>query len=125
METNYNGKLVMPANYAVVDDDEMMYVDGGWCIENHWWGCNVYFTKDETILVCTGHKVLSSIAGPVLGWGSKAISLIYEAVIAYRGRNNGVRLRVTGIFFNPMVTGVYALSASEEQNKAASNRIIW
>ncbi len=29
MEMCYNGVLVMPSNYAVVDADEMMYLEGG------------------------------------------------------------------------------------------------
>ena len=29
MEMCYDGTLVMPSNYAVMDEDDMMYVDGG------------------------------------------------------------------------------------------------
>lgn len=29
MEMCYDGALVMPSNYAVMDEDEMMYVEGG------------------------------------------------------------------------------------------------
>ena len=34
MEMCYDGTLVMPANYAVVSEDEMTYVDGG---GKHWY----------------------------------------------------------------------------------------
>lgn len=30
MEMCYNGSLVMPCNYAVINDNEMEYVQGGW-----------------------------------------------------------------------------------------------
>lgn len=30
MEMCYNGALVMPSNYAVVNDNEMEYVEAGW-----------------------------------------------------------------------------------------------
>lgn len=30
MEMTYSGTLMMPANYAVVNEEEMTYVDGGW-----------------------------------------------------------------------------------------------
>ena len=30
MEICYDGALVMPKNYAVVDEEEMTYVEGGW-----------------------------------------------------------------------------------------------
>ncbi len=33
MEMCYDGALVMPSNYAVMSEDEMMYVDGGITIE--------------------------------------------------------------------------------------------
>ncbi len=36
MEMTYNGTLVMPANYAVVNEEEMTYVDGGWRIKRGW-----------------------------------------------------------------------------------------
>lgn len=34
MEMCYDGALVMPNNYAVVNEEEMMYVDGGFGIPN-------------------------------------------------------------------------------------------
>ena len=48
----YDGALVMPKNYAVVNEEEMTYVDGGWDIsttvrKNSWGiikGVDVYFT---------------------------------------------------------------------------------
>lgn len=30
MEMCYNGALVMPSNYAVINENEMEYVEGGW-----------------------------------------------------------------------------------------------
>lgn len=30
MEMCYDGALVMPKNYAVVNNEKMEYVDGGW-----------------------------------------------------------------------------------------------
>ena len=30
MEMSYDGALVLPQNYASMDEDEMMYIDGGW-----------------------------------------------------------------------------------------------
>lgn len=30
MEMCYNGALMMPSSYAMMDEEEMMYVDGGW-----------------------------------------------------------------------------------------------
>lgn len=30
MEMTYDGAMVMPANFVVVDEEEMEYLDGGW-----------------------------------------------------------------------------------------------
>lgn len=36
MEMCYDGALIMPSNYAVMDADEMTYVEGGG-FGKHWW----------------------------------------------------------------------------------------
>lgn len=36
MEMCYDGALVMPKNYAVVNEEEMTYVDGGWRFKRGW-----------------------------------------------------------------------------------------
>lgn len=36
MEMCYDGALVMPSNYAVMDEEEMMYVEGGG-VGKHFW----------------------------------------------------------------------------------------
>ena len=120
METNYNGTLVMPANYAVVDNDEMMYVDGGWCFERCWWGANLYLTSSET------NWVIDNCTLPTIP-GYEFVCLpnqVYSYFFGKKNNGHGIRVRITGIFANPMVTGVYSLSASEERNIAASNRIL-
>lgn len=34
MEMTYDGMLVMPSNYSVMDEEEMTYVDGGIAVES-------------------------------------------------------------------------------------------
>lgn len=38
MEMCYDGALVMPSNYAVLDEDEMMYTEGGLDLSAKWVG---------------------------------------------------------------------------------------
>ena len=123
METNYNGTLVMPANYAVVDNDEMMYVDGGWCIERCWWGANVYLTHSETSNLINWGTIPSHIKVPGYEWVT-VINNMYSHLFSRKDNGHGIRIRVTGILANPVVTGAFTLSASEERNIAASNRIL-
>ena len=47
MEMCYDGSLIMPSSYTLMNDDEMCYLNGGWCIENKWWGYNIYLTHNE------------------------------------------------------------------------------
>ncbi len=42
MNMTYDGVLVMPNNYVVMDQEEMTYVDGGIAVNNrscNSWGC--------------------------------------------------------------------------------------
>ena len=47
MEMCYDGALVMPNNYAIVDEEEMTYVDGGASIKPRWYGFDIYLSSDE------------------------------------------------------------------------------
>lgn len=42
---NYDGTMIMPANYAVVTNEEMTYLDGGVYVTRRWWGSTTTFTK--------------------------------------------------------------------------------
>lgn len=44
IEMCYDATLVMPSSYAVMEEEEMTYVEGGWCIENKLWGYNIFLT---------------------------------------------------------------------------------
>ena len=118
----YNEALVMPKNYAIVNEDEMTYVDGGWCIERHWWGHNIYLTHIECLnlssdLVAVGYSLkltllqYAGIASAVLS----GISWLIKAI----DDGNGVRIRLT--FAIP--SGVFSLSRSEEK-LASKNKVI-
>lgn len=79
MEMCYDGALVMPSRYAVMDNDEMTYVEGGGTI-------TVKFSKDFirdsitaiTSAVCTiigaaigtaiGNSVVGGAIGAAVGW---------------------------------------------------------
>lgn len=52
MEMCYNGTLVMPKNFAVVNDEEMTYVEGGW-----YYSGTQYYSSGQT-----AYNYLSSTA---------------------------------------------------------------
>jgi len=93
MEMCYDGALVMPNNYAVVDEEEMTYVDGGYYMDNA--TCQEFvfalgltaFSNVAAISVAieaVGTAGLATIAGsiPVLGWVVGAIGAYYLVVQA-------------------------------------------
>jgi uncharacterized membrane protein len=116
----YNNELVMPKNYAVVNEEEMTYVDGGWCIERNWWGYNIYLTHRETVGL-----VLGTVTGAVIadlfsvGIAVKTLTNIAKSLKSH-DNGYGVRVRMTGL----TPTGVFSLSRSEEIKTASKNKII-
>ena len=36
MDMSYDGTLVLPSSYAVMDEEEMSYVEGGWIGAPNW-----------------------------------------------------------------------------------------
>lgn len=120
MEMTYNEALVMPKNYAIVNEDEMTYVDGGWCIERHWWGHNIYLTHKETLGLVLGTAASAVIAG--LASAGIAAKILKNIASSLNRRDKGYGIRVRLTFLVP--TGVFSLSRSEEKNTASKNRII-
>ncbi len=66
MEMCYDGALVMPSSYAVMDEDEMMYVEGG--ATNSIYGTAKYLAKQA--------------AANMVGWISLAGGYTYAAAAA-------------------------------------------
>lgn len=60
MEMCYDGALVMPSNYAVMSEDEMMYVEGG---KNGWWNSRSFIgtVLDVAIIAVTGVQTVTGI----------------------------------------------------------------
>ena len=67
MEMCYDGALVMPSNYAVMNEDEMTYVDGGVSARIRWWGIQITLTGRDAEGLCWA-----------LGFGSGAAWLAAE-----------------------------------------------
>lgn len=90
MEMCYNGALVMPSSYAVMDEEEMTYVEGGWKKVTKWYGKGIKLSGKETsqflsdsswlaIPICAlyggfGSKVAGIIAAGIIGMGGYTIS---------------------------------------------------
>lgn len=69
MEMCYDGALVMPSSYAVMSEDEMMYVDGGISIKVNSTTCNRI-----AALLCVGAGACV-VAGAIMAIHSGGLSL--------------------------------------------------
>lgn len=114
MTMSYDGALVMPSSYAVMDTEEMTYVGGGWRIDNYWWGSNLYLTHNERVMLTNG-QTLAGLAAALVSCGAGAAIVGAVGTIMWNmDDGHGIRLRLTGPLFNKIVTGVYTLSADDE-----------
>ena len=79
MEMTYGGALVMPSSYAMMDEEEMMYLEGGAIKVDTFW---VAFTIDVAVTLVFGGAATSA-----LGWlMNKGMSKIMNALI--KGTSN-------------------------------------
>lgn len=127
MEMCYDGALVMPSNYAVMSEDEMMYVDGGWCVEKKWWGANIYLTHEERRGITTGQAVVEGLiaAGLVSAGVGAAILGAVGTIIWNYDDGYGVRIRVTGWGTASVPTGIWSLTKKQEKDIAKKNKVIF
>lgn len=121
MEMCYDGTLVMPSSYAVMDEEEMTYVEGGWCIENKWWGYNIYLTHKERQLLSTGQ----AIAGLATAGVGTAIIGAFATIVANYDNGYGVKIRMLGpLKIGASFAGVVSLTKSQQKSFAKRNSVI-
>lgn len=125
MEMCYDGALVMPSNYAVMSEDEMMYVDGGWCVEKKWWGANIYLTHEERRCITTGQTIAVFVAALVSAGIEGAIIGAAATTIADYDDGYGVRIRYTGFGLASVPTGIWSLTKKQEKDIAKKNKVIF
>jgi len=93
MTMTYDGTMVMPKNYAVVTEDEMTYVDGGYEKEYHLWGIYYTFTHAETKTLI--NSLIAGAAGCTIGglYVGTAVFGAYSQIIRNMDEGNGVHIK--------------------------------
>jgi hypothetical protein len=116
-----NNELVMPNNYAVVNEEEMTYVDGGWSISTKWYGFVVTLTDHEAEVV--GNASNAAAAATVFGGHPvvKAISgalWLFSADIALKNSlyHNGVTVTIKVILNNVSVSPIKPSSSGHSSS---------
>lgn len=122
MEMCYDGALVMPSSYAVMDEEEMTYVEGGWCIENKLWGYNIYLTHKERQLLSEGQ----TIAGLASAGVGTAILGAFANIVANYDNGYGVKIRMFGpLKIGAYCAGIVPLTKSQQKSFAKRNGVIF
>ena len=70
MEMCYDGALVMPSNYAVMDEEEMMYTEGGISIPN-WLVAGAINLFIDAVVVGGARAAAKYFSGQVKKYGAK------------------------------------------------------
>ena len=124
MEMCYDGTLVMPSSYAIMNEEEMTYLEGGWCLERQWWGYNIYLTHNERVKLTSGQTIAALVAGlSSMGLAAAVIGAAGTLIWNY-DEGHGVRIRLTGLGKNAVMTGIWSLDANTEKKMAKKNRVI-
>jgi len=107
MEMCYDGALVMPSSYAVMSEEEMMYLEGGKfiskskCIEglavigmspNTYIAAALTYTLAKCLIrkVCTALGVVAgAVVGCILGWAAGQV-ILFGKSLARGALNKGV-----------------------------------
>ena len=77
MEMSYDGALVMPSSYAIMDEEEMCYVEGGWDTRSF-----VEGVIASGLTAFLGYCVRKSLVASVIGLcAAKVISTINSAIL--------------------------------------------
>ncbi|MDD6069930.1 MAG: hypothetical protein PUC12_03845 [Clostridiales bacterium] len=115
MEMCYDGALIMPSSYAVMSEEEMTYVEGGWKRVKTWNGVGVRLSGKETSQFLSDYAFLTAMISCVAGCCNKIAGIIatilystYGLTISRMNRNNsGVTIMWTLSFLKtPLGAGL-------------------
>jgi hypothetical protein len=100
IEMTYTGEMALPKNCVAMQEDEMMYTEGGAQVYWAYGGINVQLTGAETRAFTNGatdilaNTIIIGIAGaiPIAGVAAYAIYRVYRTLLLnYNSNNSGVR----------------------------------
>lgn len=100
MEMCYDGALVMPSSYAVMDEEEMMYVEGG---KFSWAAAKGLAVTALTAVVSgiVGYGVKKSCIGAAMkaagAWVANVIDTTIIAIMCYPGKAAAIAFGVVAL----------------------------
>ena len=111
MEMCYDGALVMPNNYAVVNEEEMTYVEGGFSISSKWYGFRVTLSDHEAEVISNASN-FAAAAALMCGFSGQAVPAAVSAAcwlfsaeisLVNSFRHKGVTINITTLTGTPTV----------------------
>lgn len=116
MEMCYDGAIVMPSSYAEMNEEEMLYLEGGIGATVKWWGIRVALNSTETNAVAVGSSIYNYALGVAIGIPSAVAGVLVGALATFRGAkltvynndNSGVYLdfnwgQIASMIANPLM----------------------
>ncbi len=86
MDMCYDGALIMPSNYAVMDEEEMIYVEGGVSVKKTSMGYKVVLSAqdcgDLAALAAGGSATMATVSGVLGATGVGIPAVVVTAVLA-------------------------------------------
>ncbi len=84
MDMCYDGALVLPSSYAVMNEEEMTYTEGGgWSVKTLWY--NIVGAAGQYSVFKSICKRISVRGKTVWSWACSAVSWAKDKAIAYLG----------------------------------------
>ena len=113
MEMCYDGTLVMPKNYAVVNEEEMTYVEGGWSATVYGSLSQIRNRINTALVACVvgdlaslalvaGGELIAMVLGGIFGWYFTSTAIKFENahnqcenLISRYGKNRKAKMYTT------------------------------
>ena len=110
MDMCYDGALVLPSSYAVMDEEEMSYVEGGWIGAPNWLVGGVINLAIDCIVVGGCRAAAKYFTGQVKRYGAKTAGLCFSKTLKKKLTAKGIASRVAAGICNIAAAGITVLS---------------
>ena len=110
MDMCYDGALVLPSSYVVMDEEEMSYVEGGWIGAPNWLVGGVINLAIDCIVVGGCRAAAKYFTGQVKKYGAKTAGLCFSKTLKKKLTAKGIASRVAAGICNIAAAGITVLS---------------
>ena len=101
MEMCYDGALVMPSSYAMMEEEEMSYVEGGWIGAPNWLVAGLTNLIIDAVVVGGCRAAAKYFVGQVKKYGAKRAGLCFSRKLknklVAKGIASGIAAGICGI----------------------------